>query len=61
MQFDNPAAYKPSVIATGLPASPGAAVGQLVFTAEEAEAAFAQRKPVILVIESVTFSSSPSI
>ncbi|CAM6129227.1 unnamed protein product [Calypogeia fissa] len=48
-QFENPAAYKSSVIATGLPASPGAAVGQIVFTAEEAEAAHAQGKPVILV------------
>lgn len=49
VQFENPGAYKPSVIATGLPASPGAAVGQIVFSAEEAEAAHAQGKSVILV------------
>ncbi|WVZ98488.1 hypothetical protein U9M48_043927 [Paspalum notatum var. saurae] len=48
-QFENPAAYKDQVIATGLPASPGAAVGQIVFTAEDAEAAHAQGKAVILV------------
>ncbi|AQK93858.1 pyruvate orthophosphate dikinase2 [Zea mays] len=34
-QFENPSAYKDQVIATGLPASPGAAVGQVVFTAED--------------------------
>jgi hypothetical protein len=48
-QFENPSAYKDQVIATGLPASPGAAVGQIVFTAEDAEAAQAQGKPAILV------------
>jgi pyruvate,orthophosphate dikinase len=37
------------VIATGLPASPGAAVGQVVFTAEDAEEWHAQGKSVILV------------
>lgn len=37
------------VVATGLPASPGAAVGQLVFTAEEAEVWKSQGKKVILV------------
>lgn len=37
------------MIATGLPASPGAAVGQVVFTAEDAEAWHAQGKPTILV------------
>lgn len=37
------------MIATGLPASPGAAVGQLVFSAEDAEAWNAQGKPCILV------------
>lgn len=51
MQFENPAVYKNSVIATGLPASPGAAVGQIVFTAEDAEAWHAQGKPTILVID----------
>jgi pyruvate,orthophosphate dikinase len=48
-QFDNPALYKSKVIATGLPASPGAAVGQVVFSAEDAEAWHAQGKPTILV------------
>ncbi|RLN01026.1 hypothetical protein C2845_PM06G22130 [Panicum miliaceum] len=48
-QFENVAAYKDKVIATGLPASPGAAVGQIVFTAEDAEAWHAQGKPCILV------------
>ncbi len=40
------------VIATGLPASPGAAVGQIVFTANDAvtfAGTSAQKKPVILV------------
>ena len=43
---------KIEVLATGLPASPGAAVGQIVFTAEEAvkkAGHSAQRNPVILV------------
>ncbi len=43
---------KVEVLATGLPASPGAAVGQIVFTAEEAVKKAghgAQKKPVILV------------
>ncbi|KAJ4786379.1 hypothetical protein LUZ62_037625 [Rhynchospora pubera] len=48
-QFENPKAYKDKVIATGLPASPGAAVGQIVFTAEDAETWHAQGKAVILV------------
>ncbi|XP_026661983.2 pyruvate, phosphate dikinase 2 [Phoenix dactylifera] len=48
-QFDDPSAYKDRVIATGLPASPGAAVGQVVFTADDAEAWHAQGKTVILV------------
>ena len=37
------------VIATGLPASPGAATGQIVFTSEEAEAAVKEKRKVILV------------
>ena len=37
------------VIAEGLPASPGAAVGQVVFNAEEAEAQAAEGQKVILV------------
>lgn len=48
-QFEAPAAYKEKVVATGLPASPGAAVGQVVFSAEDAEAWHAQGKSVILV------------
>ncbi|KAI0489448.1 hypothetical protein KFK09_029291 [Dendrobium nobile] len=48
-QFENPSAYKDQVIATGLPASPGAAVGQVVFTAEDAETWHAQGKSAILV------------
>jgi pyruvate,orthophosphate dikinase len=36
-------------IATGLPASPGAASGEIVFSSDEAEALKAQRKKVILV------------
>jgi len=38
------------VIAIGLPASPGAAVGQVVFTADNAEEWHAQGKSVILVV-----------
>src|ERR1043165_2040165 len=37
------------VIATGLPASPGAASGEIVFSADEAETLKAQGKKVILV------------
>ncbi|KAL6910013.1 hypothetical protein ACP4OV_001271 [Aristida adscensionis] len=48
-QFEDPSAYKDQVIAKGLPASPGAAVGQIVFTAEDAEAWNAQGKAAILV------------
>jgi len=40
---------KRNVIARGLPASPGAAVGQVVFTADTAEAAKKKGKKVILV------------
>src|ERR1044072_6436580 len=38
-----------NIIATGLPASPGAASGEIVFSADEAEAMKAQGKKVILV------------
>lgn len=48
-QFEDPSAYKDKVVATGLPASPGAAIGQVVFSAEDAEAWHAQGKSVILV------------
>ncbi|MDD5431328.1 MAG: pyruvate, phosphate dikinase, partial [Candidatus Pacebacteria bacterium] len=41
---------KLNVIATGLPASPGAAVGKIVFTADDAVAK-AEKEPVILVRE----------
>src|SRR5690348_4465415 len=37
------------VIATGLPASPGAASGEIVFSADEAEALKANDKSIILV------------
>jgi pyruvate,orthophosphate dikinase len=37
------------VVATGLPASPGAAAGEIVFSAEDAEALKAQGRDVILV------------
>jgi pyruvate, orthophosphate dikinase len=42
---------KVEVLATGLPASPGAAVGQIVFTADEAveKAGHSKKNPVILV------------
>ena len=48
---------KVEVIATGLPASPGAAVGQIVFTASEAVTAAGtgpSRKPVVLVRSETT-------
>ncbi|RHN64189.1 putative pyruvate, phosphate dikinase [Medicago truncatula] len=48
-QFEDPSKYKDKVVATGLPASPGAAVGQVVFTAETAEQWHAQGKSAILV------------
>ena len=45
--FDKSA--KREVIATGLPASPGAAVGQIVFNAKDAETVAATGKKVVLV------------
>lgn len=48
-QFEDPSTYKDKVIAVGLPASPGASVGQVVFTADDAEEWHAQGKSVILV------------
>lgn len=48
-KLDNPLAYKDKVIATALPASPRAGVGQIVFTVENTEAWHAQGKDVILV------------
>ncbi|THG21525.1 hypothetical protein TEA_018537 [Camellia sinensis var. sinensis] len=48
-QFEDSSTYKDKVIAKGLPASPGAAMGQIVFSADDAEAWHAQGKSVILV------------
>ncbi|KAL5065340.1 hypothetical protein RYX36_027077 [Vicia faba] len=48
-QFKDPSMYKDKVVATGLPASPGAAVGQVVFNTDDAEEWHAQGKSVILV------------
>jgi pyruvate, orthophosphate dikinase len=47
--FDTEALAKAKVISKGLPASPGAATGQIVFHADEAETWVAQGKKVILV------------
>ena len=47
--FDGQAVKKARLIASGLPASPGAATGQIVFFADEAEEWVAQGKDVILV------------
>ncbi len=47
--FDKIALSKANHIAVGLPASPGAACGQVYFNAEDVEAAAAQGKDVILV------------
>ena len=50
--FVDPAAEKTAkVVARGLPAGPGGAVGAIVFTAEDAVAWAAAKKPVILVRE----------
>jgi len=48
-QFADESAYKSQVAGSGLPASPGAAVGQAVFSAEEAEAWVAAGQKVVLV------------
>lgn len=52
-QFDDvtSVAYKEAVVGSGLPASPGAAVGVAVFTAEKAEAMKEAKQPCILVRE----------
>src|SRR5690606_8875273 len=47
--FKSEKGYASRVIGRGLPASPGAAVGQVVFTADDAEAWKADGKQVILV------------
>ncbi len=52
--FDPEARKSAKVLATGLPASPGAAVGEVRFTAEDAEAAAKEKKKVILVRDETT-------
>lgn len=47
--FDKDALKKATVVAKGLPASPGAATGQIVFQADEAEAWAEKKKKVVLV------------
>lgn len=47
--FDKIALTKATVMAKGLPASPGAATGQIVFHADEAETWAAQGKKIVLV------------
>ena len=47
--FDKAALKRANVVAKGLPASPGAATGQIVFSAEEAEAWSEKKRKVILV------------
>ena len=47
--FDKSAIKKAKIVAKGLPASPGAASGQVVFSADEAEAWAERKKKVILV------------
>lgn len=47
--FKDELAYQNDVLATGLPASPGAAVGRVVFTADEAESWAQKGEKVILV------------
>ncbi len=47
--FDKSALKRAVVVAKGLPASPGAATGQIVFDAEEAEAWAEKKKKVVLV------------
>ncbi|WP_289740472.1 pyruvate, phosphate dikinase [Muribaculum intestinale] len=47
--FDKAALKRANVVAKGLPASPGAAAGQIVFSAEEAEAWSEKKKKVVLI------------
>ena len=47
--FDKAALKRANVVAKGLPASPGAATGQIVFSAEEAEAWSEKKRKVILI------------
>jgi pyruvate,orthophosphate dikinase len=46
--FDKKALAAAKPVARGLPASPGAACGAVVFTAEDAEEAFQGRKVVLV-------------
>lgn len=48
-QFEKQSEYAEAVLGTGLPASPGAAVGRVVFTADDAEAWNDRGESVILV------------
>jgi pyruvate,orthophosphate dikinase len=48
-QFETDVDYADDVLGTGLPASPGAAVGRVVFTAEDAEAWRGEGEDVVLV------------
>ena len=47
--FDKDALKRAKVVAKGLPASPGAAAGQIVFSADEAEAWAEKKRKVVLV------------
>ena len=47
--FDKSALKRATVVAKGLPASPGAAAGQIVFSAEDAEAWADKKRKVVLV------------
>ena len=47
--FDKAALKRATVVAKGLPASPGAAAGQIVFSADEAEAWAEKKRKVVLV------------
>ncbi len=47
--FDKSALKRATVVAKGLPASPGAATGQIVFSAEDAEAWAEKKRKVVLV------------
>ncbi|MCI5978730.1 MAG: pyruvate, phosphate dikinase, partial [Bacteroidales bacterium] len=47
--FDKNALKRAKVVAKGLPASPGAAAGQVVFSADEAEAWHEKKRKVVLV------------
>ncbi len=47
--FDKAALKRAQVVAKGLPASPGAAAGQIVFSAEDAEAWAEKKRKVVLV------------